>query len=370
MSVTILGVGDVGASRADMGSMFAGIAPAFGAADAVFGQLETVVSERGEAVPNARLAMRAPPALAPALAAAGFTAMSFAGNHCLDFGYTAFRDTLAHLDAAGIALAGAGETVDEARRPVFVDAAGTRIAFIAANAILPEGYGAQSRKPGCAPLRAYTIYEQIEHDQPHTPARISTYCDRDDLDALCAAIAEARASADLVIVSLHWGIHMVRGSLADYQREAAHALIEAGCDAIFGHHPHILKGVELHRGRPIFYSLGNFAIEQPHVWDPAIVESESYRHLMALNGGPAGVGDYRLPEETRLTGIAELTWDGAEMVTRFRPCWIADDNAPHPLDADDPRFARIADYLQQVSADEGLSTRFGIEGGTIIIAAN
>ena len=67
-------------------------------------------------------------------------------------------------------------------------------------------------------------------------------------------------------VSLHWGIHFVRGDLADYQREVAHAAIEAGADMILGHHPHVLKAIELYRGKPIFYSLGNFAIEQPRAF--------------------------------------------------------------------------------------------------------
>ena len=77
-------VGDVGARRADLPSMFAHIREDLRAADYSFGQLETVVSDRGAMVPNARLAMRAPAALAPVLADTGFDAMSFAGNHCLD----------------------------------------------------------------------------------------------------------------------------------------------------------------------------------------------------------------------------------------------------------------------------------------------
>jgi poly-gamma-glutamate synthesis protein (capsule biosynthesis protein) len=147
---------------------------------------------------------------------------------------------------------------------------------------------------------------------------VRTYPHRGDLAALLAAIGRARAEADIVLLSLHWGIHMVKGSLADYQREVAHASIEAGADAIFGHHPHIMKGVEIYRGKPIFYSLGNFAIEQPHVWDPAILQTESFRHLVSLNPAWSLDSAYMLPEETRFSGAAKLVVrDGKIAEIRF-----------------------------------------------------
>jgi poly-gamma-glutamate synthesis protein (capsule biosynthesis protein) len=324
-----------------------------------------VVSDRGAMVPNARLAMRAPAALAPVLADAGFDAMSFAGNHCLDWGYEGFHDTLAHCAAAGVSLAGAGADRAAAYRPVIRHANGLTIALVAANAILPEGYAATADRAGCAPLRAYTLYDQIEHDQPGTPARVRTKADAEDLADLLAAIAEARDAADIVLVSLHWGIHMVRGSIAAYQVEVAHAAIEAGADAILGHHPHLIG---FHRGKPIFYSLGNFAIEQPHVWDPAIVKTASFRHLVSLNPGWSLGSSYMLPEETRITGIAELTVSEAGVsAVRFRPAWIGDDSAPRLVTPGDPLFDRIRDYLIEVTASEGLTTRIEADGETLLL---
>jgi poly-gamma-glutamate synthesis protein (capsule biosynthesis protein) len=358
MTITVLALGDVGAKRAEPGSIFRGCAAALRRADLSFAQLETTVTECGAQAPNARLAMRAPPALAGAVRAAGIDVMSFAGNHCLDWGYEGFADTLAHMRAAGVALCGAGATLAEARRPAILERGGLRVAFLARSSILPEGYRAEANRPGCAPLRAHTLYEQIEHDQPGTPARVITRAHRADLAALLADIRAARAAADLVLVSLHWGIHMVEAVIADYQREVAHAAIEAGAHAILGHHPHILKGVEFHRGAPIFYSLGNFAIEQPHIWDPAITETESFRHLVSLN--PAWRADqvYMLPEDTRLTGIARLVC-AADRVERvgFLPAWIADDSAPEVLAPQDARFARVTDYLVRISRSQGFGTR-------------
>lgn len=368
---TILGVGDVGARCPDLASMFAPLGGRLRNAAVVFGQLETVVSDRGAIVPNARLAMRAPPALAPVLAQAGFTMMSFAGNHCLDWGYEGFDDTLRHARDAGVALAGAGSDLAAARAPVVRKVGDTRVVLLAANSILPEGYAATSRKPGCAPLRAYTFYEQIEHDQPHTPARIRTHADRGDLDALLAAIRAAKATVDtIVLVSLHWGIHMVRGSLAEYQVEVAHAAIDAGADAILGHHPHLMKGIGFHRGKPIFYSLGNFAIEQPHVWDPSIVDTDSFRHLVSLNPTWSMDSTYMLPEETRITGIAKLVIeDGTLAATRLVPCWIEDDSAPRVVTRDDPRFAQVHQYLVDVTASEGLATLIAVDDDELVLTA-
>ena len=106
--ITILACGDVGVKRTNCASMFADCAPTLRRADLCFAQLETTMSERGAKVPNTRLAMRAPPAMAAAVRDAGIGVMSFAGNHCLDFGYDAFEDTLQTAAASHIVLCGAG----------------------------------------------------------------------------------------------------------------------------------------------------------------------------------------------------------------------------------------------------------------------
>jgi poly-gamma-glutamate synthesis protein (capsule biosynthesis protein) len=100
-------------------------------------------------------------------------------------------------------------------------------------------------------------------EQPGTSPYVSTSVDTGDLDRATAAVRDARASADAVVVSVHWGVPPgwaapFQGLLADYQQPLGHALIDAGASVVLGHHPHTLHGVELHRGRPILYSLGNF----------------------------------------------------------------------------------------------------------------
>lgn len=365
---SILGCGDVAVSRSDCASMFAGCREALRAADLAFAQLEAPISDRGSKVPNARLAMRAPVASAPALRDAGIDVVSVAGNHCLDFGYEALTDTLHHLAKVGVQSCGAGEDLETALAPVFCTAGAHRVAVIAACSILPDGYAAQAGKPGCAPMRAFTAYEPVEPDQPGTPARTRSFPHREDLAALIARVRAARSAADCVLVSLHWGIHMIPVALADYQQVVAHSLIDAGADAIFGSHPHLLKGIELYRGRPVFYSLGNFAIEPPHVWDPAILRSSSFRHLVSLHPGWDLARRYMLPETTRPTGLAKLVLGrNGGLESRFCPAWIEDDSAPRMLRAGEPHFDTVRRFLEESSSKAGFGTRFSPEGDELVL---
>ena len=171
MAVSLLAVGDVGARRDQLTSIFDGTRELLASGDLLFGQLETTLTSGGAMSPNARLAMRTDPKFAGVLADTGFDVMSFAGNHCLDWGYEGFADTLKACADHDIPLCGAGDDLAQARRPVVKSVGGTKIAFLAYNSILPEGYAATKHRAGCAPLRAHTVYSQIEPDQPGTGAR-------------------------------------------------------------------------------------------------------------------------------------------------------------------------------------------------------
>jgi poly-gamma-glutamate synthesis protein (capsule biosynthesis protein) len=215
-------------------------------------------------------------------------------------------------------------------------------------------------------MRAFTVYEAIEPDQPGTPARVHTYAQREDLAALCADIATAKRHADLVVVSLHWGIHFVPAVIADYQREVGHAAVDAGADLILGHHAHILKGVEVYRGKTIFYSLCNFAVDLR--MNEAHAASKGFKEIQVLH--PDWVPDfdslYNFPPESRMTLIARarLTRAGVQQVG-FLPAYINRNAQPEIVAAGDPRFDEVVRYMRRVSESQGLPVRFEPEGDVV-----
>ncbi len=83
---------------------------------------------------------------------------------------------------------------------------------------------------------------------------------RAELEAMREDVRALRTKADLVILSCHWGVSSKEEPVA-YQKEIAHAAIDAGADMVFGHHPHVVQAGEIYRGKPVFYSLGNFVFD-------------------------------------------------------------------------------------------------------------
>jgi poly-gamma-glutamate synthesis protein (capsule biosynthesis protein) len=359
-------VGDIGLDRPDPRIPFALIAEEISKADIAFCQLELPLTEGGTRLPQARHTVRSPVSTAPALREAGFTVASFAGNHCMDWGSEAFFETIDHLKAADVAVVGVGSTIAEARRPAILTIEGRRVAFLAYSSILPMGYWADERRPGCVPMRAWTLYEQIEHDQPGTPSRTHTFPNRDDLKALLADIAKAKALAETVIVSIHWGIHFVPAVIADYQRDVAYAAIDAGAEMILGHHAHILKGVEVYKGKPIFYSLSNFAMDSP--MDAAMIASSAFREIQTLNPDwhPSPDRLFNFPEDSRKTLIVKalIREDGTARVSAL-PAFINDDARPEILNNDDPRFHDVVEYVRDISLRANLGTDVVVEGNEL-----
>jgi poly-gamma-glutamate synthesis protein (capsule biosynthesis protein) len=359
-------VGDVAPDREEPRECFALVRDELRRADLAFCQLEVSLTERGVRLPQVRHTHRAKPNVAHALKDGGFSLVSWAGNHCMDWGPDGFYDTIDSLRAARLDVVGVGANIAEARTPVIVERGGLRIAFLAYCSILPASYWAEANRPGCAPMRALTVYEPIEPDQPGTPARVHTYANRADLAALCDDIRSAKAQADLVVVSMHWGIHFVPAVIADYQREVGHAAIDAGADLILGHHAHILKGVEIYQGKAIFYSLCNFAVDLR--MDEAHAQSKGFKEIQGLH--PDWVPDfdslYNFPPESRMTMIAtaRLTKHGARN-EGFLPVYINRDAQPEILSAADPRFAELVRYMQRVSESQALAVRYEPEGNVV-----
>lgn len=369
MSINFIAVGDVAQDRPDPATSFDHVRNRIGRADLGFCQLEVNLTTRGTRLPQARHTMRGDPRIADALVEVGLEVVSFAGNHCMDWGPDGLFDTIGHLERAGAHQVGTGRNIDEARRPVYVTRNDVTVGFISVNSILPMNYWAEENRAGCAPLRAHTIYEQIEHDQPGTPARIHTYSFRDDLDALLATIRDVRSKADVVVLSHHAGIHFVPAVVPDYQREVAHAAIDAGADLVLGSHAHILKGIEIYRGKTIAYSMANFAIDL-HM-DEAHAKSRGFREIQKLNPDwlPDFGSRYNFPPGSEMSMMLEARFskDGISDV-RFVPIMIGRDADPKIVEPHHPDFERIRAYLQTISDEAELGSTISADGDVYRVA--
>jgi len=368
--ILMYAVGDIAPSRPDPDSLFNNVRKIISRADLAFCQLEICLTDRGERLPQVRHTDRTGIAAAHALRRAGFNIVSFASNHCMDWGQVGLFDTIDALKAADLKVVGVGANIKAAREPVIIKCKGMSIAFLAYSSILPMCYWAEDNRPGCAPMRAWTLYEQIEHDQPGTPCRIHTFPNRDDLDALMNDVSQVKSQVDLVIVSLHWGIHFIPAVIADYQIDVAHAVIDAGADAILGHHAHILKGFEVYKNKPVFYSLCNFAVDL-HM-DTKHAESKGFREIQKLHPDwqPDFESSYNFPPDSRRSVIAKFIINKHRpMKVSLMPVYIDRHSCPEILHIEDKRFNEVAEYLKEISESQGLNGRFREENGELVVVS-
>jgi poly-gamma-glutamate capsule biosynthesis protein CapA/YwtB (metallophosphatase superfamily) len=369
-ALTVCAVGDVMVNRDEPATAFELSRPVFAAADVTFGNCESTYAEQGSRNPATRGEVRAHPSNVAGLRDAGFDVMSFANNHHLDAGYEAFLRTLDVLHEHGIATCGAGSDLAAARQPAIVERNGARVAFLGYSSILFPGYEASSKAPGCAPLRVHTYYRQIEIEQPGSHPHIVTVPDESDVRALREDIAAAKKLADVVVFTPHWGIHFTPVVVAPYERELARIAIDAGADIVLGHHQHILKGVDVYRGKAIFHGLGNFVMDvhmEAHAGREALQEMQDQYPEYAV-GYRADYPTYPFHPLARSTVIARFTVeDGRIARVGFVPCYINPSGQPEPLAEDHERFGEVADYMREISEGAGFDTRFEQDGGEIVV---
>ncbi|MCE2452403.1 MAG: CapA family protein [Nitrospinae bacterium] len=246
---TLVVVGDMEIDRPEPRNTFSKVASYLEAADLRFGGLEASMSHLG-APASGKIVMRHDPEMIQGYLEGGFEVLAFASNHCMDYGVEPFVETMELLERNGIAYSGAGRNIQEARTPAVIERGGVRYGFLSYVLELPLGWGASPTKPGVAPIRQDALYGP-------------PYVNEEDMEAMIADVERTRPRVDFLLASFHWGASQSR-TLTLSQQAAAHAAVEAGVDIVVGHHPHILQGVEVYRGRPIFYALGNFVLDHDH----------------------------------------------------------------------------------------------------------
>lgn len=309
----------------------------------------------------------------------GFNMLSCANSHSLNFGAEGLLLQNRYLDGAGIIHAGTGENLREASSPAYLDTPNGRVGLIAVTAHLPspDNRATHQRmdfrgKPGVnalgfqttfvvdpeaftalkrigaslgfdrerqrvvdhgfrAPSEIHPVNETVcdfrgDRYQLGETFDIRTKCNNRDLEENVRQIREARRQADWVIVSLHNQDMVGRSWLRAKRRidieeqpefvaEFAHRCIEAGADVFAAHGPHVLLGVELYRGRPIFYSLGNF-----------IFQNETLRRVPAHHferfgldpcATPSDFFDMRTGNDTKGHPATPESWQGVVAICEF-----------------------------------------------------
>ena len=186
------------------------------------------------------------PALLAGVARAGIDVVSCASTHIGDGGKVGILQTVASLARYGIKAFGCGKNLAAARAPAVFELGGTKVAILGYDSISANYYGATATTIGSAPLTARSVK---------------------------ADVAAARAAgARVVIVYPHWGVEYEFGPSA-YQKQLGHLMIDAGADIVIGNHGHWVQSVEIYKGKPIWYGLGNFTFDQ--TWSEPTLEGVS-----------------------------------------------------------------------------------------------
>lgn len=193
--------------------------------------LECAPSHLGEPLPKA-FTFRCDPDALDVARASGVDVANMANNHSLDYGLEAMLDGRDNVESAGIVPVGVGHNLQEATTPALIETQGWTVAVLGMNGVVPADWWlADSDRAGMA--------------------------SGDDIEQMVAAVEAAGELADLVVVSIHWMWELETEPRAD-DRERAEAMISAGADVVFGHHPHRLGDLEFINGQPVFWTLGNF----------------------------------------------------------------------------------------------------------------
>ncbi len=211
--------------------LFPGIQAFFRTCDLVVMDLECPLTDSGDPITKTGPHLRGSRHAARLLNDLGCDLVATANNHFMDFGWQGAQDTFAALEQQGIGWLGSGQNLADAAGHLVLERSGLKFAFI--NMTETEWSTTQGKEPGCCPIDYPTALREI---------------------------TEAREAADFVFVILHGG-HEHYELPSPRMQQQFRFMIDAGADAVIGHHTHVISGHEWYRGKPIFYSLGNFCID-------------------------------------------------------------------------------------------------------------
>lgn len=297
--------------------------------------------------------MRAEPALVKDLVWAGFDMVARANNHTGDYGVLGMNLTTKYVAEAGLVQAGVGQSLAEAREAKYLETAKGRVALISVASTFPDSSragrtrGDMPARPGLNPLRFTTtttitaeqmqalraIASQTSGRPPQTGDTLTYLGNRfvvgatpgikteplkQDLDEIASVVKNASGLADHVMVTIHAHEGQSRDRLlpADFLVTFARAMVDAGADMFVGHGPHVLRAVEIYKGKPIFYSLGDFIFQNETLLRLPSENYESYnlradQHVNDFNDARYSFDKSGFPADP-------MIWEAIVAVPKFR----------------------------------------------------
>ena len=356
--------------------------------------------------------LRSDPAMANELAWAGFDLIARANNHSGDYGVVGLRETSQHLETAGLIHAGVGENLPRAREARYFDTPNGRVALISVSSTFADSSRASASiigipaRPGLSPLRYKSIYtvpkEQLESlrtlrdqlDPPHSQVTVamekltlnddellfinSNYIDgshtfnskfvvgevietltepnKSDIEALQLEVKAASFQADYTVVTFH-GHESKKAHEpsvpADFLVAFSRAMIDAGADVVYGHGPHVLRGIEIYKEKPILYSLGDFIM---HGSDFKFSNMDPIK-------GQKGVEKFYQKEAVLESVIAVPRWKGKQLIElKLHPISLGYGKPTTvwgtPVLADKKTGKKIIQGLAELSRPFGTDIRF------------
>jgi poly-gamma-glutamate synthesis protein (capsule biosynthesis protein) len=362
-------VGDLILGEPDPDFFFERARETLRARDLVIGHIEVPHTRRGRELQFDVPAIPSDPDHLAALHRAGFHVATLAGNHIYDYGLEGIEDTISGLAANGVETCGAGLTLESARKPARLERRGMHVGVLSYNCVGPAESWARDDKPGCAYVRVFGL-DGRENPGPGVSALIDAYAEPASVRAMQDDIARLKAQVACVVVALHKGIVHTPATLAAYERSLARAAAEAGASLVVGHHAHILRGVEVVGGCPIFHGLGNFVtVTQALNIDNAHPTRRAWalrrRELFGFTPDP-NYPNYPFHPESKHALIADCRIDASGRVSAgFLPCWILPTGQPEVVGRD-ARGQAVFDYVAKISRAVGLTTEFAWHGDRVV----
>lgn len=320
--------------------------------------------------------------------------MTLCSNHFYDFGEDGVKDTVDWCVENHIAVSGGGSTETEAEKLAIFEKDGVKYGVLSWNAVGPTTSFASETKGGCAYVgfrRAYIMENEKDWRAQHRleydvhsirdplhiegEAMAANFIDPESYDHIASCIAAAKEKCDVLVVYFHKGyVHHVAG-LADYEKLLSHMAVDNGADLVVASHSHLMRGVEMYKGKAIYHGLNAFVMWVPQlspVFAGKVIGKDNEEWVKARVKRFGFIPDPEYPtypfhpEGIYCIAAHCIVEDGKIVENRIVPIVVEKSGVPYPH-GEDEKGQEVMDYLKKISEVEGLSTEYSWKDGEILV---